>query len=155
MAEEAFKKAGDRAVFEDTNLNDQDRKRVDDLSKRRWIEIVRRRREQWARRDADIAKARREIITQHNQLLLKPPWDKGRSIPAWKVDALARRLVWEWNVRELGEVNARFEEEKRDIFSRAYAQDREAIETIREQKKRDRSVTRYRRRSRDTGDRDR
>ncbi|MEW8547965.1 MAG: hypothetical protein AB2693_31040 [Candidatus Thiodiazotropha sp.] len=155
MAESEFNKAGDRSVYEDLNLKEQDRKRIETISKRQRSELKRLRRQQSERWERDMAMARKKVSMQHNRPRLKPGWDKGGPLPKGKIEQLAYRSVKSKNRQELNLLNAQFEKEKNDIISRSFLQDRDAITKSREQRKRDRKVTRYRSRSRDTEDRGR
>ena len=155
VAEREFNEAGNRTVYENLNLKEQDRKRIDEISKRQRSEIRHLRKQHEARRDQDMAAARQEVVTQHNILRLKPGWDKARLLSKGNVEYLADRNVKATNHRELNLSNTQFEKEKNDIISRSFLQDREAINKCREQRKRDRKVTRYRSRNRDKGDRGR
>jgi len=155
MAEREFNEAGNRTVYENLNLKEQDRKRIDEISKRQRSETRHLRKQHEARRDQDMAAARQVIVTQHNRPRLKPGWDKGRLSSKGKVEYLAYRNVQANNQRELDLLNSQFEGEKNDIISRSFLQDCKAISKCREQRKRDRKVTRYRSRNRDKGDRGR
>ena len=155
MAEREFNKAGDRGVYEDLNLKEQDRKRIEEISKRQRSEILRLRRQQSDRWERDMATARKDVSMQHNRPRLKPGWDKGGPLPKGKVEQLAYRTVKSKNQQERDLLHAQFEKEKNDIISRSFLQDRDAITKSREQRKRDRKVTRYRSQSRDKDDRGR
>lgn len=155
MAEREFNNAGNRRVFENLNLKEQDRRRIEAISKRQRAELLRLRRQQKERWAQDMAAARQKIVTQHNRPSLKPAWNKGGPLPKGKVEQLAYRTVQSKNQQQINLLNAQFEKEKNDIISRSFLQDRNAIDKSREQRKRDRKVTRYRSRSRDKGDRGR
>ena len=155
MAEREFNKAGDRSVYEDLNLKEQDRKQIEEISKRQRSELLRLRRQQSDRWERDMATARKEVTMQHNRPHLKPGWDKDGPLPKGKVEQLAYRTVKSKNQQELDLLHTQFEKEKNDIISRSFFHDRDAITKSREQRKRDRKVTRYRSRSRDKGDRGR
>ena len=149
MVDRDFSDAADREAYERLNLSEKDKKKVEEISKQQRAEIKHLENMQKERWDKDMATARKEIVKQHAKPKLKPSWDKGRAIPKEKVESLARRTVLAQHQQERDVLNARFEQEKNDIISLAFLEDRAAIKADSEQKKRDRSVTRSRPRKSD------
>ena len=81
MVEREFNEAGDRAVYEDLNLKEQDRKLIEVISERQRAAIRLLRKQQDERREQNMVAARQEIVMQHNRPRLKPGWDKGGPLP--------------------------------------------------------------------------
>lgn len=131
------------------------RKKLKSITYRQWAALRRLRKEQQERNDRDMVQARKEIVTQHNTLTLKPTWEKGGPMSRDKIEMLAAQKVRANNYQECDQLNATFEQEKAELINRAYQKKQKTVNQDKDLIKRYRKATRTRSRGRDIGGRGR